>query len=134
MAVVPPACVSRTQSQVRSSRDSRAQSLKIAAGLIPAAADVVVTLKCGKGNSLYVPDEHRWAVSYPQQHNSKGPRKERSTSGRYKRATRMFKAARDHLVDSNALAKGTAPSYFVECLLYNVPNGLFRSILGETYV
>ncbi|MDE2838715.1 MAG: nucleotidyltransferase [Chloroflexota bacterium] len=110
------------------------KSLKIARGPIPAAADVVVTLKCGNGIALYIPDEHRWAVSYPQQHHSKGARKERGTGGRYKRATRMFKAARNHLIDSNALAKGTAPSYFVECLLYNVPNGLFRSSLGETYV
>ena len=110
------------------------KSLKIATGPIPAAADVVVTLKCGNGISLYIPDEHRWAVSYPQQHHSRGVRKERDTNGRYKRATRMFKAARNHLVESNALPNGTAPSYFVECLLYNVPNGLFRSGLGETYV
>ena len=110
------------------------KSLKLAKGPIPAAADVVVTLKCGNGISLYVPDEHRWAASYPQQHHARGARKERGTDGRYKRATRMFKAARNHLVESNALANGTAPSYFVECLLYNVPNGLFRSSLGETYV
>lgn len=110
------------------------KSLKVAKGPIPAAADVVVTLKCGNGIALYIPDEHRWAVSYPQHHHSRGARKERGTGGRYKRATRMFKATRNHLVESNALPKGTAPSYFVECLLYNVPNSLFRSSLGETYV
>ncbi len=93
------------------------KSLKVATGPIPAAADVVVTLKCGNGISLYIPDEHRWAVSYPQQHHSRGVRKERGTKGRYKRATRMFKAARNHLVESNALHNGTAPSYYVECPL-----------------
>ena len=110
------------------------KSLKVDKGPIPAAADVVVTLKCGNGISLYIPDEHRWAVSFPQQHHSRGARKERGSDGRYKGATRMFKAARNHLIGRNALPDGTAPSYFVECLLYNVPNGLFRTNLSETYV
>ena len=107
--------------------------LKVAQGPIPAAADVVVTLKCGNGTALYIPDERRWAVSFPQQHQSKGAQKERGTAGRYKRAIRMFKGARNHLLESNALADGTAPSYFIECLMYNVPNSLFKNSLVETY-
>ena len=110
------------------------KSLKVAQGPIPAAADVVVTLKCGNGTALYVPDEHRWAVSFPQQHHSKGASKERGSTGRYKRATRMFKAARNYLLESNVLAEDTAPSYFIECLMYNVPNTLFKNSLAETYV
>lgn len=110
------------------------KSLKVAQGPIPAAADVVVTLKCGNGTALYVPDEHRWAVSFPHQHHSKGASKERGSSGRYKRATRMFKAARNHLLESNALAEDTAPSYFIECLMYNVPNAQFKNSLAQTYV
>ena len=110
------------------------KSLKVAQGPIPAAADVVVTLKCGNGTALYVPDEHRWAVSFPQQHHSIGASKERGSAGRYKRVTRMFKAARNHLLESNALAEDTAPSYFIECLMYNVPNTLFENSLAQTYV
>ena len=110
------------------------KSLKVAQGSIPAAADVVVTLKCGNGSALYVPDEHRWAVSFPQQHHSKGASKDRGSAGRYKRATRMFKAARNHLLESNTIAEDTAPSYFIECLMYNVPNSLFQSSLARTYV
>ena len=45
----------------------------------------------------------------------------------------MFKAARNHLVKNDAIRDGTAPSYFIECLLYNVPNGLFRPSLGQSY-
>ena len=97
------------------------KSLKVAQGPIPATADVVVTLKCGNGTALYVPDEHRWAVSFPQQHYSEGVSKERGSAGRCKRTTRMFKAARNHLRKSNTIAEDTAPSYFVECLMYNVP-------------
>ena len=73
-------------------------------------------------------------MSCPQPHHSRGARKERDTSSRYKRVTRMFKTARNHFVESNALPNGTAPSYFVECFLCNVPNVLFGSSLGETYV
>ena len=110
------------------------KSLKVAQGPIPAAVDVVVMVKCGNGSALYVPDEHRWAVSFPQQHHSKGASKERGSAGRYKRAARMFKAARNHLLESNAVAEDTAPSYFIECLMYNVPNTLFKNSLGQTYI
>ena len=103
------------------------KSLKVDRGPIPAAADVVVTLKCGNGIALCIPDEHRWAVSYPQQNHSREARKESGTAGRYKRTTRMFKAARNRLVKNNALPSGMASSYSMECLLYNVPNTLFRS-------
>ena len=46
----------------------------------------------------------------------------------------MFKAARNHLLESNALAEDTAPSYFIECLMYNAPNTLFENSLAQTYV
>ena len=45
----------------------------------------------------------------------------------------MFKATRNHLVENHALSDGTAPSYFIECLLYNVPNGLFKPSFGQSY-
>ena len=45
----------------------------------------------------------------------------------------MFKAARNRLVDKGALAKEDAPSHFIECLLYNVPDHLFEDKLAPTY-
>jgi len=109
------------------------KSLKLAKGKIPASADVVVTLRCGIGLAFYLPDERRWVVSYPQQHHAKGLRKERGTNGMYKRTIRMFKVARNHLIETDAIGDRTAPSYFIECLLYNVPNGLFRPSFGQSY-
>ena len=109
------------------------KSLKLTKGKIPASADVVVTLHCETGITFYLPGEHRWVVSYPQQHYTRGLKKERGTEGRYKRTVRMFKAARNHLVKNDAISGGTAPSYFIECLLYNVPDGLFKSSLGQSY-
>ena len=110
------------------------KSLKIARGRIPANADVVVTLKYEEGLALYVPDERRWAVSHPQRHHQRGMRKERATGNRFKRTVRVFKAARNHLASNGGVGAGIAPSYFVECLLYNVPDRLFSQQLGATYV
>ena len=46
----------------------------------------------------------------------------------------MFKAARNHLTSKRVLTKDDAPSYFIECLLYNVPDKLFKRKLAPTYV
>ena len=109
------------------------KSLKLAKGKIPAKADVVVTLRCGIGLAFYLPDERRWVVSYPEQHHARGHRKEQDTNSRYKRTIRMFKAARNYLIKNDAIGDGIATSYFIECLLYNVPNNLFRPNFGESY-
>ena len=103
------------------------KSLKIARGRIPANADVVVTSKYEDGLALYVPDERRWAVSHPQRHHQRGMRKERATGNRFMRTVRMLKAARNHLASNGGTGAGVVPSYFVECLLYNVPDRVFHS-------
>ena len=46
----------------------------------------------------------------------------------------MFKAARNQLVSNDIISARAAPSYFIECLLYNVPDRLFSQQLGDTYV
>ncbi|MFC2060028.1 nucleotidyltransferase [Chloroflexota bacterium] len=112
---------------------SRHKSLKLVKGKIPAAADVVVTLHYENGLAFYLPSQHRWVVSYPRQHYERGLEKEEATNNRFKRTIRMFKAARNHLVENHAIKEGTAPSYFIECLLYNVPNDLFKDNFGQTY-
>ncbi len=45
----------------------------------------------------------------------------------------MFRAARNRLVDYGVLTKDDALSYFIECLLYNVPNQLFKPKLAPIY-
>ena len=109
------------------------KTIKLARGELHADADLVVTLSYKEGVALYLPNEKRWAVSFPQQHHDRGQKKERATSNRFKRTVRMFKAARNRLVEKNTLTKDDAPSYFIECLLYNVPNGLFKPKLAPTY-
>lgn len=110
------------------------KSLKIVKkNQLQAAADVVVTLHFKEGLAFYLPDERRWIVSYPQQHYERGSKKERATDNNYKRIIRMFKAARNHLENNGMIRKEKAPSYFIECLLYNVPNELFTRELDQSY-
>ena len=109
------------------------KTLKVPKGRIPADADLVVTVSHRVGIGFYLSDERRWVVSYPQQHYSRGLKKEKATNKRFKRTIRMFKAARNRLVEKKVITKETAPSFFIECLLYNVPNGLFKQDLAATY-
>ena len=109
------------------------KTLKVPKGRIPADADLVVTVSHREGIGFYLPDEQRWVVSFPEQHHARGLKKEEATSNRFKKTIRMFKAARNRLVDKGELKKEDAPSYFIECLLYNVPNGMFQPELVPTY-
>jgi hypothetical protein len=69
----------------------------------------------------------RQVVNYPKEHIKNGQAKNGAgrTNFSYKPTVRMFKNARRYLVERGRLAAGTAPSYFLECLLYNVPDALF---------
>ena len=109
------------------------KTLKLPKGDLPADADLVVTLSYREGIAFYLPGQKRWVVSFPEQHYDRGSKKEKATRNRFKRTVRMFKAARNRLVERQALTKADAPSYFIECLLYNVPNGLFAEKLGPTF-
>ena len=109
------------------------KTLKVSKGRIPADADLVVTVSHKQGIGFYLSDERRWVVSFPQQHHTRGLKKEKAANNRFKRTLRMFKAARNKLVEKRVLKKDDAPSYFIECLLYNVPNGMFKPKLAATY-
>jgi hypothetical protein len=71
-------------------------------------------------------------VNYPKLHIKNGEDKnlDARTKGWYKPSVRMFKNARNTI---RQLPDGCAPSYFVECLLYNVPDGNFGGTFQQTY-
>jgi len=47
---------------------------------------------------------------------------------------RILKNMRSRLVNDGVTAEGSAPSYFLEGLLYNVPNDKFGTSYGDTFV
>lgn len=85
------------------------------------------------GISFWTIREHRKVVNYPRQHRDNASKKNAATSQRFKPAARMFKNARRVAVDRGYVGAQDAPSYFLQCFIYNAPNGLFAPALQSTY-
>jgi hypothetical protein len=61
-------------------------------------------------------------ANYPKQHSANLTAKHQATTGWLKPAVRVFKNMRSRMVEVGLLKAGLAPSYFIEGLLYNLPN------------
>jgi hypothetical protein len=72
--------------------------------------------------------------NYPRQHSENLTRKHQSTGNRLKPMIRALKNLRGKLVDDGVIESGRAPSYYLEGLLYNVPDELFVTSLQQTFV
>ena len=72
-------------------------------------------------------------VNYPEQHKDNGTDKQGNTNNRFKPTVRMFKRARNQLVRDAVVQKKNVPSYFIECLLYRVPDEVYVHNLQERY-
>lgn len=66
-------------------------------------------------------------ANYPKQHSSNLTKKHQETSGLFKPVVRILKNMRSKMIDDGLIEEGVAPSYFIEGLLYNVPNEKFTS-------
>jgi hypothetical protein len=66
-------------------------------------------------------------VNYPKEHRKNGQAKNANgrCAGRYKPTVRQVKRLRRRAVEQGLVAKGAAPGYLLECLVYNVPDHLF---------
>ncbi len=121
------------------------KSIKIKADSGRLPADVVVCAQYRKyhelGHYAYVEgmcfwtrDDNRQVINYPKKHYENGVDKNRNTDGWYKPSVRMFKNIRTFLIDKGIILSNTAPSYFLECLIYNIPNDKFGSGYQDTFV
>ena len=73
-------------------------------------------------------------VNYPRQHSENLTRKHQDTSQWLKPITRILKNLRSRLIVEGMLEVGVAPSYYIEGLLYNVPNDKFGKNYQDTFV
>lgn len=73
-------------------------------------------------------------INYPKQHSDNCTAKHQTTNSWFKPSVRILKNMRNSMIAKGYLADGVAPSYFLEGLLYNVPNGLFGKSYGDTIV
>lgn len=73
-------------------------------------------------------------TNYPNQHSANCTAKHQATNQWFKPMVRILKNMRGKLVEDGMIADGSAPSYFLEGLLYNVPDDKFGKSYGDTFV
>lgn len=79
----------------------------------------------------FVTDAGIHVYSFPEQHYDNGVSKNDNTGRMYKPIVRILKNVRNELVDKNIITLDAAPSFFLECLVWNVlPNTHFQK---DTY-
>jgi hypothetical protein len=110
-------------------------------------ADVIVAIQFRRyfkfrssSDSTYVEGICFWngngdrIANYPKQHSANLTAKHQSTSKWFKPLARVFKNMRSRMVDEGLIKPGVAPSYYIEGLLYNVPNEKLTSSYQDCVV
>ena len=89
-----------------------------------------------EGITFWNQHTHEQIINYPKLHIRNGEQKNGPyrTSTWYKRSVRMFKNARLQIIGNDDSLRNRFPSYFVECLFYNVPDNYFGYSYQRTYV
>lgn len=110
------------------------KSIKVKASNGRLPADVVVAAQYRRyktvspydyteGVCFWSRNDNRQIINYPKTHYDNGVSKHQSTNKWYKPAVRLFKNARAYIHGDST------PSYFSECILFNVPDEKF----GQSY-
>jgi hypothetical protein len=87
--------------------------------------DILVATEYHEG-VFFRDNEGRPIVNFPKQHRLNGDAKDQRTGGRFKEVVRTAKRLRKQTI--------AEPSYLLECLLYNVPDHVYRtSSSAEAY-
>jgi len=73
-------------------------------------------------------------VNYPKLHSANLTTKHQDSNGWLKPMSRILKNLRTKLVNDGHIEAGVAPSYFLEGLLYNVPNDKFASSYQDCFI
>lgn len=93
----------------------------------------LLTQDYSEGITFWGRQDHLQIINYPKLHYANGVTKNSESHDNYKPAVRMFKNARTFLVENGKLAEATAPSYFIECLLFNAPANHFVDNSFDTF-
>jgi hypothetical protein len=72
--------------------------------------------------------------NFPKQHAENCTAKHQATNQNFKRMVRIFKNMRNSMIKEGLLAEKVAPSYFIESMLYNVPNDKFTGSYQNMWV
>lgn len=117
------------------------KSIKIAASSNTVNADVVVSCLFRKYHKFEsqtnqsftegiifwtIPDKKQ-VISYPKIHSDRLVNKNQQTGSWYKPTVRIFKNARTYMENNSLIQPNLVPSYFLESLIYNIPNSYFSN-------
>lgn len=86
-----------------------------------------------EGGICFYTNTGQQIVNYPKQHSVNLTSKHKATSQWFKPMTRILKNMRSKMIEENIMEKGVAPSYYIEGLLYNVPDSLFGKSYQQTF-
>ena len=88
-----------------------------------------------EGLTFWNQQNQQQIINYPKLHIQNGEQKNANgrANGWYKQSVRMFKNARIQIIGSDDSLRKRFPSYFVECLFYNVPDRYFGFSFQRTY-
>lgn len=73
----------------------------------------------------FISDSGKRVINWPQQHYDNGVAKNTRTHERFKAMVRVLKNLRNEMDDQASAAARPIPSYLVECLIFNIPDGTF---------
>ena len=87
---------------------------------------------CHYGVAFYVNGSR--IENFPKQHSENCTAKHQATNQNFKRMVRVFKNMRNRMIEEGLLADGVAPSYYLEGMLYNVPDDKFAGTYTNMWV
>lgn len=74
---------------------------------------------------------NRYVAAFPKLHCKNLSIKDEETNGSFIKMVRVLRNIRDILINNEIIDDKFAPSYFLECLLYNVPSELYKGSLSS---
>jgi hypothetical protein len=72
-------------------------------------------------------------VNYPKQHLANCTTKHQATGSRFKANIRILKNMRNAMIKHGFVKDDVAPSYFLEGMLWNIPNNLYANTYQQTF-
>jgi hypothetical protein len=84
-----------------------------------------------EGICFFTPDGTR-VENFPKQHSANCTTKHQGTNQWFKPTVRIFKNMRNRMIQDKIIKDGLAPSYYLEGMLYNVPDDKFGKSYSDT--
>lgn len=87
---------------------------------------ITVNTSEAEGIQFYTDDGSK-VISFPNQHYENGVNKNTDTSRMYKAVVRILKNIRNNLIDEGQIKEDLMSSYFLECLVWNLADSIFKT-------